>query len=79
MVLDEADEILNMGFIKDVEEILGSVDPGRRMLLFSATMPERIRRIAEKYIGRLRPCNREEGAARNGAHRADLLRGSGEG
>lgn len=51
MVLDEADEMLNMGFIEDVEKILGSVDPGRRMLLFSATMPERIRRIAEKYMG----------------------------
>jgi len=51
MILDEADEMLNMGFIDDVEQILGSVDPGRRMLLFSATMPERIRRIAEKYMG----------------------------
>lgn len=51
MVLDEADEMLNMGFIEDVEEILSSVDPDRRMLLFSATMPERIRRIAEKYMG----------------------------
>jgi len=51
MILDEADEMLNMGFIEDVEEILKSVNPGRRMLLFSATMPERIRRIAEKYMG----------------------------
>ncbi len=51
MVLDEANEMLNMGFVEDVEEILGSVDPGRRMLLFSATMPERIRRIALKYMG----------------------------
>ncbi|MBA7471110.1 DEAD-box ATP-dependent RNA helicase CshA [subsurface metagenome] len=51
MVLDEADEMLNMGFIEDVEEILGSVDPGRRMMLFSATMPQRIRKIAEKYMG----------------------------
>ncbi len=51
MVLDEADEMLNMGFSEDVEKILGSVDPGRRMLLFSATMPERILRIAENYMG----------------------------
>ncbi len=50
MVLDEADEMLNMGFIEDVEKILGSVNPGRRMLLFAATMPERIRRIAKKYM-----------------------------
>ena len=51
MILDEADEMLNMGFIDDVEKILGSVNPDRRMLLFSATIPERIRRISEKYMG----------------------------
>jgi ATP-dependent RNA helicase DeaD len=51
VVLDEADEMLNMGFIDEVERILQSVGPGRRMLLFSATMPARIRKIAEKYMG----------------------------
>lgn len=50
MVLDEADEMLNMGFIEDVEEILESVGQDRKMLLFSATMPERIKKIAEKFM-----------------------------
>ncbi len=51
LVLDEADEMLNMGFIEDVEEILESVGPDRRMLMFSATMPERIKKIAERFMG----------------------------
>ena len=50
VVLDEADEMLNMGFIDDVEEILTYTNPGRRTLLFSATMPERIMNIAKKYM-----------------------------
>ena len=51
LVLDEADEMLNMGFIEDVEEILKAVGPGRRMLLFSATLPGRIRALAARYLG----------------------------
>ncbi len=51
LVLDEADEMLNMGFIEDVEEILESVGPERRMLMFSATMPVRIKKIAERFMG----------------------------
>lgn len=50
MVLDEADEMLNMGFIDDVEDILGYTGKDRRMLLFSATMPEMILRLAKKYM-----------------------------
>ncbi len=50
MVLDEADEMLNMGFIEDVEEILASTPKERRMLLFSATMPDRIRSLSKKYM-----------------------------
>ena len=50
IVLDEADEMLNMGFIDEVEEILDSVGEERKMLLFSATMPERIKKIGEKYM-----------------------------
>jgi ATP-dependent RNA helicase DeaD len=50
VVLDEADEMLNMGFIDDVEEILSHTNPGRRTLLFSATMPDRIKSIAAKYM-----------------------------
>ena len=50
VVLDEADEMLNMGFIDEVEEILDAVGEERKMLLFSATMPDRIRKIGEKYM-----------------------------
>ncbi|MGI8542687.1 MAG: DEAD/DEAH box helicase [Aridibacter sp.] len=50
MVLDEADEMLRMGFIDDVEWILSHTPETRQTALFSATMPRQIRRIAEKHI-----------------------------
>lgn len=50
MILDEADEMLNMGFIEDVEKILSQTPENRRVLLFSATMPQEIMRIAAKYM-----------------------------
>ena len=50
VVLDEADEMLRMGFIDDVEWILGHTSEERQTALFSATMPRQIRRIAEKYL-----------------------------
>ncbi|MEC2077366.1 DEAD/DEAH box helicase [Metabacillus fastidiosus] len=50
IVLDEADEMLNMGFIEDIEAILSNVPTERQTLLFSATMPDPIRRIAEKFM-----------------------------
>ncbi|MGG3891431.1 DEAD/DEAH box helicase [Metabacillus fastidiosus] len=50
IVLDEADEMLNMGFIEDIEAILSNVPKERQTLLFSATMPDPIRRIAEKFM-----------------------------
>ncbi|PUF88249.1 MULTISPECIES: DEAD/DEAH box helicase [unclassified Geobacillus] len=50
VVLDEADEMLNMGFIDDIEAILSNVPEKRQTLLFSATMPEPIRRIAERFM-----------------------------
>jgi len=52
VVLDEADEMLNMGFIEDIEDILGRTNPGRSTLLFSATMPDRIASLAKKYMGK---------------------------
>ncbi|MDR1198064.1 MAG: DEAD/DEAH box helicase [Prevotellaceae bacterium] len=50
LVLDEADEMLNMGFQEDLETILQSVPEERRTLLFSATMPKEIEHIAQKYM-----------------------------
>jgi ATP-dependent RNA helicase DeaD len=50
LVLDEADEMLRMGFIDDVEWILDQTPPTRQIALFSATMPTAIRRIAQKYL-----------------------------
>ncbi len=50
VVLDEADEMLRMGFIEDVEWILSQTPPTRQVALFSATMPGAIRRIAQQYL-----------------------------
>lgn len=50
LVLDEADEMLRMGFIDDVEWILSHTPPERQIALFSATMPEAIRRIAKTHL-----------------------------
>jgi len=50
LVLDEADEMLRMGFIDDVEWILEQTPPGRQIALFSATMPQQIRRIATQHL-----------------------------
>lgn len=50
IVLDEADEMLNMGFIEDIEEILTQVNPERQMLCFSATMPNRIKDMARRFM-----------------------------
>jgi ATP-dependent RNA helicase DeaD len=50
VVLDEADEMLRMGFLEDVEWILGQTPAGRQTALFSATMPREVRRIADRYL-----------------------------
>ena len=50
LVLDEADEMLRMGFIDDVENIIKKTPENRRVALFSATMPPAIRRIAQTYL-----------------------------
>ncbi|HEX9017945.1 MAG TPA: DEAD/DEAH box helicase, partial [Anaerolineaceae bacterium] len=50
LVLDEADEMLEMGFIEDVESILAQVSAERQIALFSATMPEAVRSLAERYV-----------------------------
>jgi ATP-dependent RNA helicase DeaD len=50
LVLDEADEMLRMGFIEDVEWILEQTPPARQIALFSATMPPPIRKIADRHL-----------------------------
>ncbi len=50
MILDEADEMLNMGFVEDVEEIMSYTPEDRRVMLFSATMPKRIVSLSERYM-----------------------------
>jgi len=50
LILDEADEMLNMGFIDDMEEIMKHTNPDKRTLLFSATMPKKIKDLARKYM-----------------------------
>src|SRR3954470_1635727 len=50
LVLDEADEMLNMGFAEDVERILAATPEDKQVALFSATMPAQIRRIAKKHL-----------------------------
>jgi len=50
VVLDEADEMLKMGFIEDVEQILSQTPDARQTALFSATLPGLIRRLADKYM-----------------------------
>ena len=50
-VLDEADEMLNMGFIDDITRVLARVNPAARKLFFSATMPQEILDVAGDYMG----------------------------
>ncbi|MCA1714765.1 MAG: DbpA RNA binding domain-containing protein, partial [Gammaproteobacteria bacterium] len=50
LVLDEADEMLRMGFIDDVEAVLKKTPESRQVALFSATMPQQIKRIAQTYL-----------------------------
>ncbi|HEY1689163.1 MAG TPA: DEAD/DEAH box helicase [Solirubrobacteraceae bacterium] len=50
VVLDEADEMLDLGFLDDVERILSLTPSGRQTALFSATMPDPIRKLADRYL-----------------------------
>jgi ATP-dependent RNA helicase DeaD len=50
-ILDEADEMLNMGFLEDIEEILKHTNENKKVWLFSATMPDRIIKVVKKYMG----------------------------
>ncbi|WP_096202980.1 DEAD/DEAH box helicase [Bacillus sp. FJAT-45350] len=50
VILDEADEMLNMGFVDDIETILKEIPEERQTLLFSATMPKQIKSLAERFL-----------------------------
>ncbi|MDD3430543.1 MAG: DEAD/DEAH box helicase [Bacteroidales bacterium] len=66
VILDEADEMLNMGFSESIDAILAEVPTTRNTLLFSATMPDEIARISKKYMSRPREIvigNRNESTA----------------
>lgn len=58
-ILDEGDEMLDMGFIEDIEEIFSKANPDSRILLFSATMPKEILKIAQKFMGEYEVCEEE--------------------
>ena len=58
-ILDEGDEMLDMGFIDDIEHIFEQAKPDARILLFSATMPKPILRIAEQFMGDYEVCEEE--------------------
>jgi ATP-dependent RNA helicase DeaD len=84
LVLDEADEMLRMGFIDDVEHILGQAPPGRQLALFSATLPKEVQRIAHSHLVnpvevRLEGRNRAAAGVRqrvwmvSGTHKLDAL------
>ena len=60
LVLDEADEMLKMGFAEDVETILADTPDDKHVALFSATMPAQIRRISKKYLARPGRDHRQE-------------------
>ncbi len=78
MVLDEADEMLNMGFKEDIDFILSKSDTGRNIWLFSATMAREIKRIVDTYM--VQPeevrINRENIVNTNIAHQSVQLKAS---
>ena len=58
-ILDEGDEMLDMGFVEDIEAIFAQANPNSRILLFSATMPKPILKIAEQFMGDYEICEEE--------------------
>jgi ATP-dependent RNA helicase RhlE len=70
LVLDEADRMLDMGFIDDVDAILRRIPLSRQTMLFSATVPEAVRRMAERYMLHPKTVRMHEGTrvTRNVAH-----------
>ena len=69
LVLDEADEMLNMGFKEDIDAILETTPEFKQTLLFSATMPDDIRQIADNYM--MQPTEISVGKKNSGAENVD--------
>ncbi len=69
VVLDEADEILNMGFKEELDAILSGITGDRQTLLFSATMPEHLMHVAKKYMRK--PLNITAGKKNTGAENVE--------
>ncbi len=78
MVLDEADEMLNMGFKEDIDYILSKTDSGRNIWLFSATMAREIKRIVDTYMNNPEEVriNREQIVNTNISHKVVQLKAS---
>ena len=53
LVIDEADRMLDMGFIPDVDKIVSKIPPLRQTLMFSATMPKEIKKLAEQFLSKI--------------------------
>ena len=79
LILDEADEMLNMGFVEDIEQIMEYTNPNKRTLLFSATIPKRIKELAKKYMDGYELLTRREKAADDKSNRADIFRSESSG
>ncbi len=77
VVLDEADEMLDLGFLEDVERILALTPSSRQTALFSATMPPEIRRLADQYLYDPVLDQGQDGDADRGHRRAVRARGVG--
>ena len=78
LILDEADEMLDMGFIEDIETIMGKCGPKRRVILFSATMPPGIVQVAKRRLGAYDIVEDFSEAVATEARRAGMARSEGK-